>query len=114
MTEDDLKYLDERDPQAFSFEDEAEPARTSLGWKFWCQALALALTAPVWGPVLLLFFGIDRIAQLWPKKMEPKKERLPRYGLHVILEDGSEMGFLLYAPARRCFADRRTVQPSDS
>lgn len=99
MSDEDLaNYLDR-----FEIEDKAEPVKTPLGWKFWCQALALTLTAPVWGPVLLLFFGIDRIAQLWPKTTPSidKPERTPRYGMTVMLANGTTAHLLLNKPPKR-------------
>jgi hypothetical protein len=104
MSEEDLaiylgKFLDEED---------GERPRAKLTWKDWCQALGLLLTVPIWGPLMLLVFGIDYITQLLPQK--PKKTEsasVPKYPLRVILEDGSEMTFTLNAPPKRPFVDYR-------
>ena len=108
MSDEDLaNHLDN-----FTMEDEPEMLQFPLGWKFWCKAIALALTAPLWGPVLLLIFGI---AQLWPQNSkEPDRASTPKYCIRVITEDGQEMGFMLNAPPKRAFVDRReeTVEPN--
>lgn len=103
------------DLSKFLGEDEPGHAKVPLTWKDWRQAPGLLLTASLWGHLMLLSNGIDRIMQLWPKK--PKQSApasAPRYGMRVILADGREMGFTLNAPPKRAFVDYRSGNAKDN